>query len=118
MPSIDTSDDFLNFAKDRLRTHYSDQKRFQDRKESVELVPGRKDPCVRYHLTVVDAHEDVDKAGHTLGHIALYDHGFICRLPNNKNLGLDFIYGINSYTPLKNDDLSDRAKKLFSQLKF
>ena len=94
LPAIETEDAFLEYIKDG-RKNDTDSKRFDIVKDEVSSYSDFSDFCVKYHSITLD--KDAKKISKNKDPMALEMAGYVCRHPNNKNIGVNFDFSHRYY---------------------
>ena len=133
LPSFDKPDDLLDYFKKLINSRpVFDPKRFEDIETTVKLVQARNEECVYYERVGLNKHPHVDPYADSITAFArkirtafqqerplfVEVHGYACRIPNNRNLSIDFRYSRWSFDRQNKDVLSTFTDKSFAQLKF
>ena len=115
LPALNSKEEFIKFIKVG-REENTDSKRFKFKKDELEYFDGRADYCVSYHSVAEDT--EAVKRSSNKETMILEMVGYVCRLPQNKNIGIDFDYSQRYYSGNQDGNLASKADKAFGTLKF
>lgn len=115
LPSLNTKNEFIKYIKKEMNI-YSDQTRFNTIKSDIKEYNERSDYCVNYHSIAED--KKAVKKSNVKKSMILNIVSYICRHPNNKNIGISYGYSQRYYQGNQDKELAQKAIETFKQLKF
>lgn len=115
LPVLNSREEFINFVKEG-RKKATDSKRFNITKDELEYFDGREDYCVSYHSVAEDS--EAVKRSRNKDIMILEMVGYLCRHPQNKNIGINFDYSQRYYPGHQDENLTTKAHGTFKSLKF
>ena len=114
LPNLESEEEFFEFVK-AGRKKDIDSKRFNMIKDDINHYQEFDDFCVSYHSAAED--KKAKKKSKSKEPMILEMVGYVCRHPNNKNIGVNFDVSHRYYKGQEDESLVLMAKELFKKIK-
>jgi len=115
IPSCNSKEEFMDFVKD-FQGKDADAKRFNVIENETEYVDEMNYYCVRYHTVAED--KKPTRRSWSRAPMLLEMVGYICRHPENKNIGIVMDYSQRAYPGHQDEGLEEKAREIFGRLTF
>lgn len=121
IPNFNSREQFIAFVREELdKDKDTDPRRFNIIIEELEYFNERQDYCVTLHLIAEDRDAVKSSRNEGIGHVFMMLEmvKYICRHPQNKNIGVNFDYSHRYYPGYQDENLPAKARDAFELLTF